>query len=114
MAVADGKDRFGDTLRAAERAKEDIYFAKVDQELLEKIREEQAEAKAKAAAKDAAENGNCPRCKEPLRSGLWRELQIEFCPECGGLWLDPADLLHLADQGDVNLHLTERGPSDKS
>ena len=65
------------------------------------MRAEQAEAPSK---KDL---GDCPSCKEPLRSGLWRELQIEFCPHCGGLWLDPGDLLQLAGQRDVDLVLSE-------
>jgi len=32
------KDRFGETMRLVERAKEDIYFAERDRELLEKLR----------------------------------------------------------------------------
>ena len=37
------KDRFGDKLRDAEKAREDEYFARRDRELLEKLRREQAE-----------------------------------------------------------------------
>jgi hypothetical protein len=32
------KDRFGEKMRLVERAKEDIYFAQRDRELLEKLR----------------------------------------------------------------------------
>ena len=32
------KDRFGDTMRLVERAKEDIYFAERDRQVLEKLR----------------------------------------------------------------------------
>jgi hypothetical protein len=36
--MADEKDRFGDTMRFVERAKEDIYFAEQDRQVLEKLR----------------------------------------------------------------------------
>jgi hypothetical protein len=36
--MADEKDRFGETMKLAERAKEDIYFAEHDRELIEKLR----------------------------------------------------------------------------
>ncbi len=36
--MADEKDRFGETMKLMERAKEDIYFAEHDRELIEKLR----------------------------------------------------------------------------
>ena len=36
--MADETDRFGDTMRLVERAKEDIYFAEQDRQVLEKLR----------------------------------------------------------------------------
>ncbi len=36
------KDRWGDKLRDAEKAREDEYFARRDRELMEKMRKEQA------------------------------------------------------------------------
>ncbi len=100
------KDGWGDKLRAAERARENLYFAKIDEQLLARIRAEEAQAKA-TKRPETPELGDCPRCEEPLRSGSWRELDIEFCQKCGGLWLDPGDLLGLADSRGVGLHLTE-------
>lgn len=94
------KDPWGDKLRAAERAREDLYFAKLDQALLERLRRQQETADPRV--------GDCPRCHESLRAGLWRDLEVEFCPSCGGLWLDPGDLLHLAQRQDVGLALGER------
>jgi hypothetical protein len=35
----EGKDRLGDKLRDAEKAREDQYFAKRDKELLQKLKE---------------------------------------------------------------------------
>lgn len=46
------KDRFGDKLRDAEKAREDDYFARKDRELLEKMkREKQADQEAAEKAK---------------------------------------------------------------
>ena len=36
--MVDEKDRFGETLRLVERAKEDIYFAQRDRELIDKLK----------------------------------------------------------------------------
>jgi hypothetical protein len=36
--MADEKDRFGETMKLVERAKEDIYFAQHDRELIEKLK----------------------------------------------------------------------------
>ena len=105
MSTKANKDGWGDKLRAAERARENLYFAKVDEELLAKIREKEAQAKLNPEAE-----GDCPRCRKPLRSGLWRDLQIEFCPGCGGLWLDPGDLLQLVEREELDLQLVERTP----
>lgn len=109
MNAKSEKDGWGDKLRAAERAREDLYFAKIDEQLLTKIREAEAEKKRAEAGTPETDLGSCPRCEAALRRGLWRGLNIEFCSECGGLWLDQGDLLDLADRGDINLHLSERG-----
>jgi hypothetical protein len=46
--MTDEKDRFGDTMRLVERAREDIYFADRDQELLVKLREKVTGLKRRA------------------------------------------------------------------
>ncbi len=101
----DERDHWGETLRAAERVRENQYFAKLDRELLARMRTEQADASGQAVP------GDCPNCRASLRSGLWRSLEIEFCPECGGLWLDPGDLLQLAEHSDMDLVFSERKPA---
>ncbi len=100
------KDGWGDKLRAAERARENQYFAKVDEQLIAKLRVEEA-TKRQQKADESSAMGSCPRCNESLRFALWRELPVEFCEGCGGLWLDQGDLLQLADRPDVDLHLSE-------
>jgi hypothetical protein len=37
-AMENEKDRFGETMKLVERAKEDIYFAEKDRELIEKLK----------------------------------------------------------------------------
>jgi nucleotide-binding universal stress UspA family protein len=51
--MAEEKDYFGETLRLAERAREDAYFRKLDQALLAQMRQH-ARAEATAAAPQAA------------------------------------------------------------
>ena len=46
--MADGKDYLGETLRLAERAREDAYFRKPNQELLDHLRRQDTEASAEA------------------------------------------------------------------
>lgn len=95
------KDNWGDTLRAAERARENLYFAKIDEQLIQRMRAEQGAGDPKKRAG----KGDCPQCNQPLRSGSWRDLEIEYCPGCGGVWLDQGDLLDLAGRGELDLRL---------
>ena len=103
-------------MRAAERARENLYFAKLDEQLIERLREKPAAAPdaenpdptpAPHASAPPPTDAACPRCETPLRGGLWRELEIEFCDQCGGLWLDAGDLLSLAGQRDLDVRISE-------
>lgn len=58
--MSDEKDRFGDTLKLIERAKEDIYFAEREREMLEKLR-----GQLRKVEKSSAEL-RCPKCQ-----GVW-------------------------------------------
>jgi predicted Zn-ribbon and HTH transcriptional regulator len=78
MSASEEKDRFGDKLREVERAREDQFFKKRDQELLEKLRQKkQEEAEAQVAAPD-----RCPKCGAQLNVGTQGE--TGKCPSCGG------------------------------
>jgi len=75
------KDRLGDKLRDAEKAREDQFFADLDKKLLEKLREKQRErAQAGVLA--------CPRCGQDLVPWRVRGAEAHRCGGCGGLWLD--------------------------
>jgi Zn-finger nucleic acid-binding protein len=80
------KDRFGETMRLVERAKEDIYFAERDRELLEKLR-----AQLRRVEKVEADT-HCPKCPGKLESYTFQGIALDRCHECGGMWLDKGEL----------------------
>jgi len=38
---------------------------------------------------------NCPRCLEPMTLLTFREVQVDRCPQCGGLFFDATELHRL-------------------
>ena len=82
------KDRFGDKMRLVERAKEDIYFAAKDRELIEKLkaRLEKLQPRPEAPAPP------CPKCQGKLESYSFMEIILDRCPACGGIWFDRGEL----------------------
>ena len=95
--MADQKDRFGDTMKLMERAKEDIYFAEKDRELIEKLKQE-----FKKVDKGSAEL-RCPKCPGYLATYTFQGFVLDRCEDCGGCWMDRGEL-----EGIIR-HLT-RGP----
>jgi len=80
--MAEEKDRFGDTMRLIERAKEDMYFAERDRELLEKFR-----GQLQKVDKTGGEL-RCPKCSGRLESYTFEGFLLDRCHECGGVWMD--------------------------
>ncbi len=35
---------------------------------------------------------NCPKCYEPLRIAERQGIEIDYCPDCRGVWLDKGEL----------------------
>ena len=88
------KDRFGDKLRDVEKAREDMYFAKRDKELIEKLKrekEQQFKGELRAAAAMV-----CPRCGAELAERVEHGVRVDECPSCGGIWLDKGEFEVLA------------------
>lgn len=82
------KDRFGETMKLVERAREDIYFAEKDRELIEQL-------KAHLKAADKAEAGGalrCPKCHGELATYNFMEFALDRCKSCEGIWLDKGEL----------------------
>ena len=84
--MADEKDRFGETMKLAERAKEDIYFAERDRELLEKLRDQSKKLDRKGAEL------RCPKCPGVLDAYLFEGVILDRCRNCGGIWMDKGEL----------------------
>jgi Zn-finger nucleic acid-binding protein len=80
------KDRFGETMRLVERAREDIYFAARDRELIEKLR-----ARLKKLETSEADI-RCPKCPGKLETYSFETFVLDRCGACGGMWLDKGEL----------------------
>ena len=76
-------------LHRAERAQEDDYFRKLDQELMVALHEKSAEEIEQAIR--TYTRMRCPKCGEPLEAMPDRRVTIDACPRCGGIWLDKGD-----------------------
>lgn len=98
--MADEKDRFGETMRLVERAKEDIYFAARDRELIEKLKARMEKVEHKG---DTNQQRNCPKCSGKLETYKFMDFILDQCPSCGGVWLDKGELEGI-------LHEVARGP----
>ena len=89
--MSDGeKDRFGDKLRDAEKAREDTFFAKRDRELLQKLKAQPGAQEAEAVRELA--HMRCPKCGERLTTRTQLDIEIDACPTGHGIWLDTGEL----------------------
>ena len=76
-------------IHRAERAQEDDYFRKLDQELLVALRTKSA-AEIEQAIRQYTRM-RCPKCGEPLEDTPSPRVKIAACPGCGGIWLDKGE-----------------------
>lgn len=88
------KDPFGDKLKDKERAEEDLFFAKRDRELLEKLRDKDGGGR-EATAREIAK-GRCPKCGDPLLARSADGIEVDECVACQGIWLDRGELAALS------------------
>jgi Transcription factor zinc-finger len=84
--MADEKDKFGETMKLVERAKEDIYFAERDSELMAKLRAQLRKVETSAPML------RCPKCPGSLESYTFEGFALDRCQSCGGLWMDRGEL----------------------
>jgi uncharacterized protein len=80
---------------------EEEYFARQDAELLMKERE--IRAKAALAAERRSHVGRCPHCGATLERIELHGVQVERCPEDGGMWLEAGELEQLSKHHDPGL-----------
>jgi len=73
---------------------EDEYFARLEQEMKNKIKEQ----KSKRASKEERENlrklhfMKCPKCGMDLMEIDFKGMKIDECSACRGIWLDAGEL----------------------
>ena len=67
------KDRFGDFIRLLERAREDVYFAAKDRDLIDKLNR-----RLEKARQSQLENPTmkCPRCDVKLRDSTLMDFSV--------------------------------------
>lgn len=83
------KDRYGDFISLVERAREDVYFAARDRQLLEKQRcrlEESHQGQLELHTR------NCPQCGIGLQKSSLMDIAVNRCSGCGGIWVEHAVL----------------------
>jgi len=89
---SDEKDRLGNKLRDAERAREEQFFAERDRKLIERLKEDQG---GEGDATKKAARGRCPTCGVNLQPQTLHEISVQECPDCHGVWLDQGELAEL-------------------
>ena len=106
-------DKYTELWRDVERAREDIYFAQKDRELIARLRE-QGEQELEPAILELC-SMRCPKCGRKLEETAYQNVRIDRCAHCGGVWLDPSDLEALAPEvhtswlGDMISRMTGQG-----
>lgn len=76
---------------------EEEYFAKREAELIKARREAAQQAAQQVARKSHYKK--CPKCGADLVSEDYQGVQLERCPDDGGIWLDADEFDALRRQG---------------
>ena len=84
--AANEKDKFGETMKLVERAKEDIYFAERERELIEKLKKQFKKVEGTGVEL------HCPKCRGMLETYTFEGVALDRCRECGGIWMDKGEL----------------------
>ena len=76
------------------------YFHNLQQEQLTKLKEIVAMENAEEAAAAAKELHfhKCGKCGTDMKTEVFKGVEIERCPSCGAVLLDPGELEELAGQ----------------
>ena len=79
------KDRFGDFISLLEQAREDVYFAEKDRELLDRQKH-----RLETGQQDQLERRamTCPQCGIALHDSSLMNFMVRRCSGCAGIWVD--------------------------
>lgn len=80
---------------------EDEYFAREEKERLARLRAK--EAADREAVERKSHHLRCPKCGAALVTENFHGVQIERCPEDGGIWLDAGEIDLLMKQEDQGI-----------
>lgn len=73
---------------------EEEYFHREDQERLRKLKEQLDAERVEAdrAARKALHAGHCGKCGGQTSPRVFKGVEIDVCPDCGAVLLDPGEL----------------------
>ena len=83
------KDRYGEFISLVERAREDVYFAQKDRELLDKQKRRLEQAQQ---GQLELHTMSCPQCGVALHNSSLLDIAVSRCSGCGGIWVERAVL----------------------
>jgi len=86
---------------------EEEYFHRTNQEKMAKLKAEQEAEGAVAAAAElkATHLLHCGKCGNKMSTSIFKGIEIEVCPNCGAVLLDPGELEALVGN-DEGFHVT--------
>ena len=86
---------------------EEEYFHRTNQEKMAKLKaEHEAKGAAEAAAAlKATHHLHCGKCGNKMNTSIFKGIEIEVCPNCGAVLLDPGELEALVGN-DEGFHVT--------
>ncbi len=79
---------------------EDEYFARIEAEKKARLAASLADADAEANAAElkALHLNHCGKCGQEMMTTHFKGVEIEVCPHCGAVLLDPGELEQLAGE----------------
>lgn len=82
-----------DAWEERKKALENQYFYKKELELIEKMKHEHREELIRGLCRN-----RCPKCGAEITAMEFRDVPLDKCAECGGVWMGPKDLAILAEK----------------
>ena len=95
---------------------EDEYFARLEAEKKARLaaKQDDADARQKAAELKALHHLHCGKCGDTMLTTHFKGVEIEVCPSCGAVLLDPGELEQLAGKFGIDPYnkMIDRNPDD--
>jgi len=82
-----------DIWKEREKALENEYIYRQEKEQIEKLRG----AAREKLIREYCHN-RCPKCGETIQPMTFRDVPLDKCPGCGGVWLGPKDFKIFAEK----------------